>query len=309
MSNGYQMKRKEWLKIISSDDNSIQHKLSLMLWDLAVYSLIIESRKYAARDGNGNLVVSAAIHNLIDDLFFQRLSLFVRAMVDESDIDGTQGVCSLVSLLKDMRRHYLLITRQEMLASESIEYDVDNIKDKREEFISNKMRSGERIFSIPRDLKYEIAEQRHNEISKLAGVTTFSPNDCVRQEIFTNLIDSLRSKSGPFKVVVDKFFAHHASEYSRQVHKADSIVFTFEELKDVCALFCKVIVFVSRDILGEGVGDLFATPSFDLFEHFDKPFIPEEKLPELEQHWEGLSRDFAECAYWGFDDYNKECNS
>ena len=147
----------------------------------------------------------------------------IRRQVDGYGLEGKNSVYSLTGLLKDIREHRDLLTRESIFEVEDLEYDVESIRRAEEEYGRGQVEKGERGCHFPSSLNSQRLERRHQDVDHLAGVepAARTPEDTIQDEVFTNLLAMLKDPCHKVKDHVDKFIAHAATPEDRAGVRAD----------------------------------------------------------------------------------------
>lgn len=99
-----------WKNCLSDfkDGNSIFNQIITMVWDRAIYRIILRGRELRWEEDAEKPQINTELHNFIDRNYFQTQCATVRRLVDNtkrSIIHGDQGVYSLGALVKDIEKH------------------------------------------------------------------------------------------------------------------------------------------------------------------------------------------------------------
>ncbi len=286
-------KRQEWGEWLSGEDHhSVSKQITMMLWDAAVYNVVNEARRIAEEE---QVSLNNSIHGLINRGFSQSQFARIRRLMDkgptvrsgrvEHAADGKRGVFSLLGLLEDMERNIHLLTRENILAAEGLEYDAAENRQAGEQY--GLKRTG-KARMVPADLTcWSEARRRHKAIDKLAGVneSARSPGDTVRLDVFLALKAKL-AVCDDVKTYVDKYIAHSATPERRQADDAEQLNITRGHIEDAHKAISEVAGFVETVLLWGGSGSYMATPQFNQFENMDVPLVSSENIGRLADEWD-----------------------
>ena len=130
---------KNWSDCLNGDDpNSIFQQISTMIWDTAIFHIIIESRQSQIKKNPQEPEINGALHSFIDRNYFQSQSAFIRRLADNSyGLTGKRGVYSLVALINDVFCYRNELTREMFLKVRNMPYDYTEIRDKERDFLRN----------------------------------------------------------------------------------------------------------------------------------------------------------------------------
>ena len=206
-----------WKNCVKGDDqNAIFRQLTMMIWDTAIYRVIIEGRKAKLRQNAQNPEFNVPLHAFIDRNYFQAQSATIRRLVDPGfKLTGEFGVYSLGALIRDVGNYRNELTRKAFLYFRKMPYDYSEIQQKQSEYIK-KYSLGNGFVQIPEEYIWEPIEETHRIFDRLCGVKPDqrSPNDQIDPQVFSRLLDRLVECQQITKYV-DKFIAHSAIPESR----------------------------------------------------------------------------------------------
>jgi hypothetical protein len=116
---------KNWVDCLKGDDtNSIFQQITLMIWDTAIFRIIVEARQSQIRKNPQDPEINGALHSFIDRNYFQSQSAFIRRLTDKSyGLTGKRGVYSVVALINDIGSYRVELTRETFLKFRNMPYD------------------------------------------------------------------------------------------------------------------------------------------------------------------------------------------
>jgi len=209
-----------WKNCLSDfeDGNSIFKQITTMVWDTAIYRVILKGRELRWEENPEKPRVNAELHNFIDRNYFQSQCATVRRLVDntkKSKIYDDYGVYSIGALVKDIENHHSELTRSAFLELHEMLYDYSDVQKREWEFIFARF-FDENGTIIPRDLDWQRIEDAHVQFDRLSGVKSEerSPDDRIKQQVINGLRAQL-SKCDPIVKHVDKYIAHSSTPESR----------------------------------------------------------------------------------------------
>ncbi len=302
----YAEKRKKWLDVLSGEDrHSIVHQLIQLTWDAASFQIINEARLLAPADPEGGLQLNGLLHGLINRGFSSCALMSVRRLMDTYDIDGKRGVFSLTGLIKDMQKHHSLFTRKAIFDAEGLQLDYEDVRQKCLEFEHTKKDDG--VFFTPNGLDWHRHKNRHVELGRLMGVSLEDrqEEDTVAVQVFINLHSKVEAACEEMRVHVDKFIAHSATQYSREIENADEIAITLNHICEAQQSLCEVTSFIANVLLGDSC-TCFLPTALDKFKYLDRPLVEEAHMTELHEHWQVLKNKDHAWSQWTLDDYQQE---
>lgn len=205
-----------WQNCLKGDDrNAIFRQITTMIWDTAIFRVIIEGRKARIQQNAQNPQFNGPLHNFIDRNYFQAQSATIRRLVDTRyGLTGDHGVYSLTALIEDIKNYQDELTRKVFLDLRKMPYDYSEIQQKETERLIQD--HGNRALLVPEELDWEAIEKAHRIFDRLSGVKLDQrrPEDKIEPKVFSRL----KHRLGECKQItnyVNKFIAHSATPESR----------------------------------------------------------------------------------------------
>lgn len=301
-------RRTRWLEVLASDDpHSIVSQLADMATDIATFRAVNEARRLAPPASRGGVELNGPMYRLFDMGFFRSQIAAIRRLDDSFPIHGDLGVCSLIGLLNDMIKHRCLMTRRAILEAEELQYDYEDIRQKANQYSSNKLAMGESDLTPPRSLDHSWSEMRHGHIDHMAGVkpSNRNPSDTIKESLFTNLRERVSSSCTNAHLIADKFIAHASTPESRALVNADQVNVKLSELWTAHQRLCEVTGFLLNVVLGNSCRG-FLTSQYDQFAYIDRPLIGLDAVHILRGTWENFHADCEKWRQWNLKDYDRE---
>lgn len=308
----FKLRRNLWIECLGGDDrHSIMRQIYRMIWNAATFRVINEARRIAPPAVEGGVQLNGLMHELIDEGFFEGQELAIRRLTDNYPLtdDGRgRDVWSLTSLLDDMQKHAPLMTRANIFAAESLEYDFDLTRQRADEYREQKLREGEQAFFFPKELDWGAIRHRHEQIDFLAGVTAEhrSPHDAVRGVVMERLKEMVRAECSDVHIHINKFIAHAASPESRQKVNADKASITLSHLYRAHTAICKTANFVDIYLLTGTCHQLLPTRHPGQFAYIDRPLVTKEGIATLSDVWDRYHLETEEWSKWGLEGFRQE---
>jgi len=305
--NEYKQKRDIWIQCMNGEGyNSILKQIWRMIWNTAAFRVINEARKIAPSAQEGGVQLNYLIHNLIDKCFFESQASAIRRLNDTK-----RNVYSLVRLLDDMSKNVKLMTRENIFKYEQLEYDVEKLKQKEDEYIEENVKKGLRAWGTPKEIDPGISVDRHKQIDFLAGVDYIdrSPSDCIRRKILINIRKRLIENGEDIIKYTNRYVAHATKKESGNNRNIDEIPFSLNDLWRAHKNICEMTNFINLYILiGANYGFL-AIPQFNQFKYIDKPLVASENIQVLKDVWDEYNKETFNWMNWGIPEYRKEFQS
>ena len=253
--------------LLGNDPNSIFEQLSIMIWDAALFRLILESRRMQSQRYSYIPELNIRLHMFIDWNFFQAQVVAIRRLVDNYGLDGPRGVYSLKGLIEDIQAYRDGLTRQKFLEQQGFRPTLNLASDKTDDCIWIDISEADQLFD------------------RLSGCTpgNRSPDDLITAAVFENLLRKLKVCREITKYV-DKHIAHAATPESRRDENADAIRITFGKIWQAHKLLYQVAEFLSENLFSQDRSILPVTVP-GMFLDGDVPFLDLEPISKLEQVW------------------------
>jgi len=302
----FKSKREQWIECFNGkDEHSIVTQISWMLWNAGAYRIIDEARRIAEPADDGGVQLNWTMHGLIDDGFLISQTVAIRRLKDTYNLTGPKSVYSLTGLLKDMQRNIHLMTRENILAAEGLEYDYAANEQALHEYFARQTGSSHLPSHFERCLN---SKNRHKDIDRLAGVdqATRSRNDCIHANIFDHLWKKVDKGCSTVIECVNKYIAHAATPESRATVKVDRSSVTLEHLWNAHEIICNVAGFLDLKVLTETSHYFLRTSPFNKFAYINRPLVTEENIGLLADEWEKYDNETQEWSGWGLDELEAE---
>lgn len=296
------VKRHQWLECLYGDDpNSIGYQVYVLLDDFLSWWTINEARRFTPQDEKGAVKGSALMHGLLDRCFATSQMVAVRRLCDSAYRidDKTRGVWSLNSLLGDLAKHTLLLTRQVILATEGLGDDPESLEREAYQAVRNSA-------SYPQARLAQF-RSRNRDVDLLAGITSNdrSANDRARPEVFEGLQRRLNTTCKDICDKVNKFLVHAGTPESRNELIDDSWEVTPNDLREAAIEIRDTFDFVSNVVLPRpasqgnhvprGCMTIPTAELFDPLEHMDQPLILTQDLRRVRDIREEMKAKLSEC--------------
>lgn len=281
-----------WLKAYERDDNAVVPTLITSAWNYAAYMTVVRIVEAAPLSAEGVKPLNFLELELLRSSYWGSAVMAVRSLVDKAPLNGPKGVCSLSSILADIKDYRELLNRRVYFEMVNLEYDYAVIEQRRSDFIQA---YNHPVF-IPIELRYEYSQSRHEQFDFLSGVSAEqrAETDLIRPEIF----DALEARLERLSHVADHaniHFAHAATEVSREGRTINN--WGVDEARESLKLLTETAELIGRWFLNSGVGNVLPTPQYDQFEHLDQPLIVPETFSILRQQWDMFSEEVANWPY------------
>jgi len=282
-----------WRECLKSDDkNSIFQQIYLMVWDAAIFRFVLEGRQLQIEKNPDNPSLNASFHSFLDRNFFQAQAASIRRLADNSNygLTGKKGIYSLYSLIDDIRKRRLELTRESFFRLRGIEYDYSEVQKRETEFVIRQAKENNAAFRIPPELNWETSAEAHFTFDRLSGTLAENrkPLDVIAEKVFTRLKDKLNMCQDVTRYV-DKYIAHSATPESRAYKNIQSSQITLKHIWDAHQVLYEVSEYLSGVLYSESHIPL-AWKSPNLFVNWDVALLEHQDIDRLEviykQYWE-----------------------
>jgi hypothetical protein len=267
-----------------NDENSIFKQITIMIWDTAIFRLILESRQIQVGRNPDNPPLNASFHSFIDRNYFQAQVAFIRRLADKSryGLIGRKGIYSLYSLIDDISIRRTELTREVFFELRHISYDYTKLQQGEKEFIPQQAKENKSAFWIPPEFDWEVSAEAHVTFDRLCGIQARerTPQDIISEKVFSRLKDKLDLCSD-ISNYVDKYIAHSATPESRIIENVDSAKITLKQVWDAHQIIYEVAEFLSLVLFSTGNVPL-AWKSPTLLKNWESPLLESEDISLLE---------------------------
>lgn len=279
-----------WKRIFETDDNAISNQISKLAWDLAAFTCLVEIVRQAPETSHGKRLNGMMMDMLVSG-FWSTTMQGVRKLAERGTIHGAQGVCSLGGLLEDVRATRLRLTRQIFVEEISgADYNYRVTEDRYWQWAMGGQPNHARW--TPRELHYEISQQRHETFDRLSGSApgASNPRDIIREEVFADLNGRLSALDAVVEHV-NVEVAHAATEASREGRMLEQ--WNLVDAKSAIKELAQIAEQVGSWFCFSGIGSVLPTPQFDQFEHLEQPLFNGD-ISDLQRIWDEINREMGQ---------------
>jgi hypothetical protein len=278
----YRNKRRLWLSWIDTDEHhAIWRVLSSMVWTDVSFRALTH---FAINDENNGLNNSLLAEALLNGHVATQV-LAIRRLMDDSNSD----IISLRRLVKDLRRSFALLTRENFVCFDGLPYDYESVQQK--EMME---RAGKGVIwgETSGPGAHGTSRMAHEQFDKLAGINPAKRNRDDRLPTFLlTTIESWLDDSGADDLAKwsHAFLAHAGGPESRK-RTADLMV-TTNKITDAIKALARVTEAISAWLLFAGgrTNSLMPVAQFNPFEKLDKPIMQAGGEADAYKLWHQLS--------------------
>lgn len=281
----YRAKRQVWLSWINDDEHhAIWSTLHSMVWtDVAFRTLT----NFGADDDenalNNPLVVEALLNGHVATQV-----LAIRRLMD----NGSSGIISLRRLVKDLKRDFALLTRENYICYDGLPYDYLAVRQAR--FERNAGKRGQRGIWVPTEGRERdgTSELAHGQFDKLSGIDPAkrSREDRLPISLITTIEKWLDDSGADDLAEWSHAYLAHAGDPKRRKNIADLTV-TANKITKAIRVLARATEAISAWLLCAGgrSNALMPVAQFDPFEKLDKPIVQAGQQAAAYKLWRQLS--------------------
>lgn len=298
-------KHNEWTRAMRGDGesspNGIHSQVVRLVWSAAWFRVVLKAREIASSHVNTSSSLNAAFHAWIDSVFLDSFLVKVRRLAGggNDSLIGRDACYSLSALLKDLKKHRHLLTREHLLSLDNLSFDICALKVKEDEYWREHSREGEAIF-IPPHLDTRRSEQRNAEIDRLCQTSAVDrkQSDVVQEAVLESIHDRLATLAA-ICLYTNKFIAHAATMESRREDKrgnADDLRIGIRDLWTALENLCRAVASLDGWLIGRTAHAFLPSMYTHEWLGIATPFVQPDSVPVLRAFWKQLE---SEAMEWG----------
>ena len=288
--------RLQWIEWLNGEDpHSISNQIYSMLWDHALFLTVNELRKIAATNPENGVGFNGPVIRLFDAGFATTQATTIRRLIEKPKRDPEWAVISLRSVLKDIEQNLDLITRENYVCYDGLQYDYDLVHQK---WLASlpMTESGVQVGSLPTQGPdaWIMPEMIHKNFDILAQVNPKkrTRQDRIRIEVLEHLKTKIK-KCDYIKKYVDKFIAHAAAPETRTGLIDEEQGLTLERLETCHKIIYQVASFVSGKILWESNLGGLPVLQYDHLKNLDKSWGSRKNMDKARIKWDEVDREVS----------------
>lgn len=280
----YWKKWMQWYSHGTSEPHSIESQIHQMLFDDLTYRSVASVRE-SVPAATAISARSSTLAYLLD-----RGYVFTQVLAIQKLLDNRDDVISVRRLLKDVRRHRKLITREVYVAGDGLPYDYDKwpeTVDKADPMVQ--------MYGIdaPGLSDFALSKHLHETFDLLTGKehSARTKNDVIPDSLFQTL-DSWISGPAAQEItnIRHNFIAHAASSIKLGPAKFKGV--KFSQIDDVQRAIVRVERVLIDDILSIRIArNVVPSPPLGLFSDLDSPYAPSDQQARMHKRWDELTDD------------------
>lgn len=251
-----------------------------MIFDHAIFESINLARKIAAENKDISIAVSPTAFWYLHKSYVANQFMAIRRLYED---DQKGDTITLKRLLRDVKENFDLFTRENFVCHDGLPFDPKPARDKHD---AEMMQLGSGARWVQKQ-PFHLSEQRHSLFDKLLRIIddsckiTGARDERLPIELLRRASDHLGCCAN-VQTIASKFFAHAADQNNRaKLNNAEAII-TFAHIEKCHLALCSVAHFIGSDLLLD-YPLCIATPQFEVFESFEKPWAKEVDLVRLQE--------------------------
>ncbi len=265
----YRDKRRLWSSWIETDEHhAIWKVLSSMVWTDVAFKALTNF----AMDDNGNALNNPLLAEALLDDHVATQVLAIRRLMD----DGNADIISLRRLVKDLRRNFALLTRENYVCYDGLPYDYEAVRHER--FVKNAGKWGQGGIWMPTEGPEAdgTSERAHMQFDKLASINPAKRSREDRLPVsLPATIDKWLDDSGADELAKwsHAYPAHAGGPLSRE--RISGLTVTANKITDAIRVLARATEAISAWLLWAGgrSSALMPVAQFNPFEKLDRPIM------------------------------------
>ncbi|WP_135076694.1 hypothetical protein [Terasakiella sp. SH-1] len=287
----YRQKREEWQSWLHGDDeHSVMNQIYNMMWSDTVYRILVNQARLLGNEAPTS-ARNGALGQFIDQGYISTQVLSIRRLVDPEARRAERQPISIKRVLKDIKRHKELLTRENFVCGDGLPYDFKAERDKWFEKVAVEL--GHEPQEQTEEDKalgdaWDHSKRLHGEFDRLSGVKPADRkrSDQVSDEVFTQLSNLIAiqeiNEVGDF---ADKFIAHAADPTSRATISQEGMTVSMAKLSTCHQALFSLTQAISGQLLWGTASPAIPHPQFDVLEHLDTQWLSDENLEQAREAW------------------------
>jgi len=271
-------KRRQWIECLDGeDDNSITNQLTKMTWNITAFRVLMENAfDLAPVAEEGGKQLNWLLFGLLQESFLESLLLGLRRLMDPAVLAGPRGVCSLVSLLRDIGNHAHLLTRDAIIQlgpPDGIMKDGNH---------------GDMFLQAWRCIR-----------NRLIDELTRRPHDWIPRELFDRRRETLEKTFKDLEPLINTKIAHAATvESCKSRPRFDYPKILWSHLYDLHGDLCKTAHFLHNLICETGMNSFLPVFQGHEFQYLSRPIVAKKDLQGLADRWAELQAGYESWSNW-----------
>lgn len=294
----FRAKRQQWLFWLRGDDqHSVWNQIYSMMWNDAVFRMINESRRLATGAGGGFAANNGALAGFIDQGYVATQTLAIRRLVEHPARTSDRQPISIRRVLKDIRDHRHLLTRECWVSYDGLPYDYKPIMQKwYKEHVAQDGSENPIIHSMDtkgRDA-WTISEMLHERFDDMSGVNPSARDrrDMIAEKVFDQIGAEIASAEiSEVSNFADKFVAHAADPTSRAGLSERDLSITMNKLSICQKAIVNAAQMITGQLIWESSSSVIPKPQYGFLEGLDVSWVPADTIKELHDFWNKLTEE------------------
>jgi hypothetical protein len=290
----FREKRAEWVFWLRGDDqHSVWNQIYNMMWNDTVFRIHVnECRRLGEEPSEPRAARNGALARFLDQGYVATQVLAIRRLVEPAAGNDVRQPVSIKRVLRDIRQHRHLLTRENYIAFDGLPYDYSTERrawyDAHAKELSTGGGVGFHSMATEGPEAWSISADLHEHFDKLSGVDPDcrQRTDVLAEGVFEQISNEIALEEiREIGTYADKFIAHASDPLSRAVVGDREMAISMDKL----AKCQKALISASQMICGQLLWDASSspipTPQYDVLESLELPWVPKEALEELHGLW------------------------
>lgn len=274
------------------DSNTLVGQITNLVWDIGVFKAIQCSWEKMGRKESDELKINPIVYEFIVTNFFKSFCIAIRKLTEDgkltcSEEKNDRSIISIHSLLKDIKKHRKEYSRRRLFSLKNLEYDIEILNKKHDEYLENQRRIGIKFGPIPKDFSPYESFSLHKQWDEITSTTpdTRTENDVISEDYLDDLIGRTKEIYLEVKYLTNKYFAHASTKNSRAAMDIKKENLNFEKLIKTTIECGKLINSISN-ILSNARWPFLSDAPYDKWTYWSYGWnASEEELENVWQTW------------------------
>ncbi len=274
------------------DSNTLVGQITNLVWDIGVFKAIQHSWEKTGSKDSDELKINPIVYEFIVTNFFKSFCIAIRKITEDGKLNCSEekndrSIISIQSLLKDIKKHRKEYSRRRLFSLKNLEYDIEILNRKHDEYLENQQRIGVKFGPIPKDCSPYQSYSLHKQWDEitLTAPDARTENDVIPEEYLNDLIERTKEINTEVKYLTNKYFAHAATKNSRASMDIKEENLNFEKLIEITIQCGKLINSISN-ILSNARWPFLSDAQYDKWTYWSFGWnASEEELENVWQAW------------------------
>jgi hypothetical protein len=288
-------KRAEWIFWLRSDDqHSVWNQIYNMMWNDTVFRVHVnECRRVGNEPPEPRASWNGPLARFLDQGYVSTQVLAIRRLIEPPAQHDDRQPISIRRVLKDIRKHRHLLTRENYVSFDGLPYNYNLGKQEWFDAHATDFASGDGVavhsMATEGPEGWSISEELHEHFDKLSGGTPDNRQrtDAMVVGVFDQISNVIALKEiSEIGTYADKFMAHASDPLSRAAVGSAEMAISMDKLAKCQKALISASQMICGQLLWEGGSSPIPTPQFNVLENLALPWVPEQVLDQLHGFWQ-----------------------